>query len=112
MEIFIENAKVSDVDEWLKTIFQVDGSPLNAGKSEVLNIIYEEKNIPVIVTTGIECTVFTGIWFNSKILPWSSLEELVKFAASYFNSRIRYEKQELSPLFYEYFNGKITSIAW
>lgn len=110
MEIYIENATTASLVEWLEKSYRVD-SLLIADDYDIIRIIYGDITIPVIVTSGINGTHFTGVWFNSEKLPWYTLEELVKFAASNYKSRIRYEKPDLSPVFYELFNGQITSIT-
>ncbi|MCP4347464.1 MAG: hypothetical protein GY795_18315 [Desulfobacterales bacterium] len=112
MEIYIENATTANVKEWLEKYFQIEGVPIKTGDSDVVNIFYGNDTIPVVITSGIEGTNFTGIWFNSENLPWISLEEIVKFATSNFNSKIRYEKPDISPDFYEIFNGEIKSVTW
>ena len=112
MEIFIEFATVDSVSEWLKNGCVSVGSAEEAGDSVVITVSYGSTTIPVVVTQSVGDTGFTSIWFNSKNLPWSNLGELVESASGYFSSRIRYEKCDLSPVFYELYNNQLAEVAW
>jgi len=111
MEIYVESAKTETVINWLAKEYDVSGSIDQAGAADVFSILTEGYKVRVIVTTCIESSVFTSIWFNSEILPWENLEELVLAAEKNFSSRIRYEKPGLAPVIYERFNGKISEVS-
>ena len=112
MEIFVESATTDTVINWLAKEHEISGSIDQAGTVDVFSILTEGAEVRVMVTRCIDSSVFTSIWFNSEILPWENLEELVLAAAKCFSSRIRYEKPGLAPVFYELFNDEISEVAW
>ena len=112
MEIYIEYAPLEIITKWFSKHYKVNGLAVDAGDAKVLEIEINKNIIPVIITTGIEETEFTGIFFNSDNLPWPNYEDLAAFAATEFKSKIRYEKQDVSPVFYELFNGSVSEITW
>ena len=68
---------------WLKVLFQIVRGPLEAGDCIVYECHFKDQIIRVLVTEMIENGLYTSIWFNGDILPWSSLSELSKIAEKY-----------------------------
>jgi len=112
MEIYIENATINEVCEWLSGTQKVVGSVSTAGDSTVLYIEYMGNTTPVVVTLHTEESEFTSVWFNAEILPWSSLKLLAEQANRHFATRIRYEKSGEPSTFYEIADGHVREVVW
>jgi hypothetical protein len=103
MTIYINHVDMEYLVEWLKSIFVLIEGPMDGGDGVIYHFSWQDQIVPTSITTEMESSGYTQVWFNTNQLPWQDQLELVKQVSDFFETQVRYDK---SNVFYEYFKGQ------
>ena len=87
IEIYIENAPVEEVIEWLIEYFFVDSQKEIDDDLFSLNCRYQEKSFAVTVKLGVE-EKYTSVWLRQPIKIWSSTIECAAEASRFLSKPV------------------------
>lgn len=112
MEICIKDKAIPEILTWLDSLYEEVSDPTEMDDVVTVNCYSSGESVPVSLTLGVEDASFVGVWFNSDRLYWKNLVELANQASRYFGVAVRYEKTDLSSVFYEVSNGQTREVNW
>lgn len=88
IEIYVHGISEQEVYCWLDTFLKDRAETFRDVNQVVLTGTYNELKVPVILNLNVEIKGYTGIWFNSGVLPWKSDIACAREAHRWFRSKV------------------------
>ena len=93
IEIYIENASIEEVTEWLIEYFFVDSQEeIDEGIFKI-NCEYQKESFPITVTLGVE-EKYTSVWLGKEIKIWSTVTSCAVEASRFLSKTVLCEPEE------------------
>ncbi len=94
IEIYIENASVNEVVEWLIEYFYVDSQEEIDDGCFKLTCREDKLTFPVIVRLGVENGIYTGVWFNTDKKLWETSTACAESAHKFLSKSVLCEPEQ------------------